>query len=111
MANLNLMLIPTSVYLHPTSKGSPAQTAHWQGIVIDQNGEELWYSPVLRTTRAEAETDAQEAVDAIAYTRRHQLELQLYPSPIDQHHSDPYSYAVSTIKGCGGDATLDRNQR
>lgn len=37
----------------------------------------IWRSPVARVSKLDAETDAIEAVDRIAYERRHQLYLPL----------------------------------
>ena len=71
----------TTVLLVPAAVESHDHEGHYRGIVIEVRpaGSDptriTWTSPVLRTSTALAQHDAEEAVDHIAYQRRHQLDL------------------------------------
>ena len=73
MATLNAMLIPgnESVIEH-------GERWHY-GVIIDQDGNTVWKSPVMYADRypawIKAREDAEAAIDVLCYERRHQLQL------------------------------------
>lgn len=92
MATFNSMLIPDfelTERVHTTPEGKHP-LKYSIGIVRDQDDKVIWRSCIERMWATQAMEDAALAVDCICYARRHQLQLALGPTPLDDLERHPY---------------------